>query len=568
LEELEDPNLQYSADHLYDITRRLVYQMAYSRDMRVTLIEIVDILQNIFWRNVKITQQQLETAINKPVDVDMPKASQRLKETYPTQSFIQSPVKPSLAESLNTGFGKPTMSTGLAGPTVTESLKADIASGQSNLPTTTETISQTMENIKETFQKQDNLPAKITESEKRELNNRARILLRKLAKNNDYQRAVFIIFRLVDQLRTKVERIQNEPFSQRTGRNLDNLWNDLKDMVERWTGKGRVQLFINDAREFFEKIDSDMEAKAIYADMKNMVCDALKNPQLLDSEMEQRKLENIIDRSRTKMDDPVYQSYSDTLFMDARIILTNITNDPATVQFTDSLNKFAQDAIRDRYGRPSLSAFQESLNQLRVLLLPVFMKQLENIPVARVEGTGPKYDFILDNIKMSGYDILPEHVRLFFDTKMDVNLKEGPKNDITKAVLTLEINQIKTHLKDIYFAYRRKTFPKVEDEGMVDLDVTGSGTSIKLQWKVKSKGDQPLVMRVQKAKCDISGLKIHIKDAKHSWLDKLASGIFAGKVRNNLENEIENQLKGFGWTVADSMNDAMRKLSTELPISM
>jgi len=302
--------------------------------------------------------------------------------------------------------------------------------------------------------------------------------------------------------------------------------------------------------------------------MKNLITDVLKNPQLLETEIVQRKLDNLIDRSRAKMDDPMYQSYADTLFNDARRILNNITNDPATVQFTNSLNKFAQDMIKDRFGRPSLSAFQESLNQLRELLLPVFMKQLENIPVARIEGTGPKYDFILDNIKMSGYDILPEHVRLFFDTKVDINLREGPKNDITKAVLTLEIANIKTHLKDIYFAYRRKVFPKIEDEGLADIDVTGSGTSIKLQWQVKSRGDQPLVMRVKQVDCDISGLKIHIKDAKHEWLDKLASGLFATKVRSNLENEFECQLKQFGWTVADTMNDSIRKLSFSLPISM
>lgn len=557
LEELEDPNLQYSADHLYDITRRLVYQMAYSKEMRTTLIEIIDILQNIFWRNYKETQQKLETAQNKPVDVDMPKTA------VSTEPLLTS-GKPSLADSLNTGLGRP------AGPTVTESLKADIASGQASLPTTTETIQQTAQNFKETFE-QSNLPVSITESEKKELNNRARILLRKLAKHPDYQRAVFIIFRLVDQLRLKVDKIQSEPFSERTGRNLETLWTDLKDMVERWAGKGRVQIFIDNCREFFNKIDSDMEAKALYEEMKNMVTEVLKNPELLDSEIEQRKLENIIDRSRAKMDDPVYRSYSDILFVDARRILNNITNDPATVQFTDKLTQFTQDMFKDRYGRASLSAFQESLNQLRILMLPVFMKQLENIPVARVEGTGPKYDFILDNIKMSGYDILPEHVRLYFDTKIDVNLKEGPKNDITKAVLTLEVNQIKTHLKDIYFAYRRKTFPKIEDEGLADLNVTGAGTSIKLQWKVKSKGDQPLVMRVEKADCNISGLNIHIKDAKHSWLDKLASGLFEGRVKRNIEDEIEDQLKQFGWTVADSMNDAMRKLSYQvgnLPISM
>jgi len=567
LEELEDPNLQYSADHLYDITRRLVYQMAYSKEMRVTLIEIIDILQNVFWRNVKLTQKELETATNKPVDVGQPTTGIKKDVYQPSQPFITQTQKPSLAQSLKSDvpFGQSTIAT----PSVTDTLKADIASGENTLPATTENVKQTMENIKDQFQNQNILPVKMTESEKRELNQRARILLRKLGKNEDYQRAVFIIFRLVDQLRLKADRIQQEPFQERTGRNLQQLWVDLQDMVERWAGKGRVQLFINNAKEFFNKVDNDVEAKSIYEDMKNMVTEVLKNPQLLDSDIEQRRLDNLIDRARMKMDDPVYRSYSDTLFTDARRILNNITNDPATRQFTDSLAKFSQDVIRDRFGRPSLSAFQESLSQLRILLLPVFMKQLENIPVARVEGTGPKYDFILDNIKMSGYDILPEHVRLFFDTKVDVNLKEGPKNDVTKALLTLEVNNIKTHLRDIYFAYRRKTFPKVEDEGIADLDVTGSGTSIKLQWLVKSKGDQPLVMRVNKADCDVSGLKIRIKDAKHAWLDKMASGIFAGYVRRQLEDELENQLKEFGWTVADSMNDAMRKMSSfQLPSTM
>lgn len=238
-----------------------------------------------------------------------------------------------------------------------------------------------------------------------------------------------------------------------------------------------------------------------------------------------------------------------------------------SASLSNSIAKFSQDFIRDRYGRPSLGAFSDSLNQLRVLLLPVMIKQLESVPVARVEGTSPTYDFVLDNIKFSGYDILPEHVRLFLDTKMDINLKEGPKNDITKAILTFEITNIQTHLRNIYFAYRRKSFPKIEDEGLADVDVKG-GTSIRLQWIVKSKGDQPLVLRVNNAKCDVSGLKIYIKEAKHSFLDKMFSGILAGYAGRKIEEEVENQLRNFGWTFADSLNSSLRNISFSLPSSV
>jgi len=200
-------------------------------------------------------------------------------------------------------------------------------------------------------------------------------------------------------------------------------------------------------------------------------------------------------------------------------------------------------------------------------MLPVIMKQLESVPVARVEGTGPKYDFVLDNIKFSGYDILPEHVRLFLDTKIDINLKEGPKNDTTKAVLTFEIKNVKTHLKDLYFAYRRKTFPKIEDEGVADVDITG-GTDLKLQWIIKAKGEQPLVLRVNRADCDISGLKIHIKEAKHSFLDKMASPMMSGYVCKKIEEELQCQLRDFGWTVADSFNSSMRDIKYSLPTSV
>jgi len=139
-------------------------------------------------------------------------------------------------------------------------------------------------------------------------------------------------------------------------------------------------------------------------------------------------------------------------------------------------------------------------------------------------------------------DILPEFFELKTRNllKVDVRKLEADK---TKTKIFLKIKQLKPLFKNMKFFYKRKTFPKIEDYGIVDVDLAaGEGTRIKIEWVVKSKRDMPFTITLTKVKCVIDKLDIHIKEAKHDIFDRFASTFFAGRIKKSIAQAIVDNI--------------------------
>jgi len=291
---------------------------------------------------------------------------------------------------------------------------------------------------------------------------------------------------------------------------------------------------------------------------------SVTNPESLDEDAAVRKAEKLIDLARAAFNDPRYDFLVHRILAESREILNCIQYDPATEKLTSSLTTFARDFVSNWKGQPSIGALSDSMQGFREVLLPVIVEQLQRIPVARIEGASKAYDYVLDNIHFSAYDILPEHVKLELYSKVDVAIKEGPHTDKAKAKLELELKHIKTHIEKLRFAYRRKEFPKIEDEGVADIDISGCGTNIYLYWKIVTGKEVPLRFVMKDVRCKIDNMKITIKEAKHSVLDAVMMKLWNKRMKKILEEEVAFNLRFFGNRIADIFNDAIYNFNTAI----
>jgi len=176
--------------------------------------------------------------------------------------------------------------------------------------------------------------------------------------------------------------------------------------------------------------------------------------------------------------------------------------------------------------------------------------------LTRVYGSVPKYDFELSNIVLSAVDLVPDHFSLDFKSKADVSLTQSP--DKMRSVLKLRMSNITAHMKNVHFYYLRKRMPKLEDEGVLDFHLMEPGAKIKIVWEVYTRTGKPLQFNFRRAYCTIRNIKIDIVSAKHKIIDRLATKLFAGTMRNRMETAITDGLSSIGSVLSDRMNKAIR----------
>jgi len=82
--------------------------------------------------------------------------------------------------------------------------------------------------------------------------------------------------------------------------------------------------------------------------------------------------------------------------------------------------------------------------------------------------------------------------------------------------------------------------PTITDNGVVDVDVTG--TSIKISWRVEY-AEGRLQFLLEDVRCRMTDLNINVKKASHSFLDKFVLRYFNTTIKNRMIHSMEETLK-------------------------
>lgn len=170
------------------------------------------------------------------------------------------------------------------------------------------------------------------------------------------------------------------------------------------------------------------------------------------------------------------------------------------------------------------------------------MEELKYIPIPRLSGSTKEYDFWLSNVNLYAYDLLPEHIQVRFESNLDVNLKELEAEQARTALL-VRVANMRTHMRNAAFYFKKKTgLIRLEDQGLVDVDLTGDGASITILLTFDA-ARQPIGWDIRRCSVDLDRLKIHVVDSRHDWLLNLFSGIVEHDIKRSIEREFERRLR-------------------------
>jgi len=343
---------------------------------------------------------------------------------------------------------------------------------------------------------------------------------------------------------------------------LDKIWNDVRDVIDNFGGKGTFDSFYIQTYNFYARLYNDKSARRFLHELRDFASSSVKDSKALTTDKVAAQGKEIIARGRKLIQGDRYKAMFNKYFHSWSKLLHNFSNDSLLTDFSDQLRKFAADFALDSKGRPDIYALEESLGQVKTFIYPVLVKQLENMKLAKINGASDSYDWSIDHLSVGIANFIPETFDLRFKNHLKMNVKdlEAEQNN-TRIVL--DVKALKPHFNDVKFWYRRKSFPHIEDAGVVDVDLSaGEGTRVKIIWKIKSKHNRPYAFSLMEVKCVVDKIDIKIKDAKHDILDRMAASLFTQAIKHEIADGIVNAIVD----VLHPLNDSMNKWFASRPI--
>jgi len=416
--------------------------------------------------------------------------------------------------------------------------------------------------------KEGNLP--VDQQRKEELKSRFRQILSQLSNNPTYQESVRSLWSLYDRLRVPAEKAKEQVQARTDKVTSDYTYQELveeaKEVLGAFAG-GRqfVDRFANDFWTLMNNMRNDTELNNYFQELKSLITDVMNEPTYIDSDKFSDRFNNLWDRGNNLMDKWRNRDEMNAAIDDSNKLVDNIKNDPIVQSFSQDTSQLARDFFTDESGKPSFYVTREVVTELRDVLVPIFVQSLTSIPIPTIEGESENYIYKLSGFVFAATDIVPENmiVKTKTSLKLNADKKEVNPQDKSKSYMTVKLQNIKTHLRDVHFYYKHTTFPKISDEGLADLDVEGAATGITIKFAVVSPKDKPVEVRVEKVKANISGLKIKILDARHKIMDRIITSLFSGAIALRVQMIIQDNIKMSIEKGLENINSALTRLWQE-----
>lgn len=363
-------------------------------------------------------------------------------------------------------------------------------------------------------------------------------LLQRIGAKEEFHRAMSSLFALSDAFTHQYKT------TSATGKPNEVLI-EARKLLENFTGKQEMGLFRKHLSTLLEDARSDEELRVFYKQFQTFCSKGISHPESLNLPETRIEACHLVFHGIDLLHQEEWGNQFRQIIDDLRMLLDNIRKDSTTTEFTSKLEKFARDFAFNEQGKPDLWVIDDSLHQLRLMLVPMLKTHLENIPIDRIEMTSHKFDAVIEDLLFSGADVLPDHLELKIKNKMRVSLQEAER-DTTSHKLKLTVDRIKPTLHNLKFYYKKKTgFPKMEDYGVADVALKGEGMSIKIIWKLISKPGQPARVQLISTKCTIDTLSVHFvkEKTKHDLLDRIFVKLLNGTIRRRIASAVAEYLQ-------------------------
>jgi len=188
------------------------------------------------------------------------------------------------------------------------------------------------------------------------------------------------------------------------------------------------------------------------------------------------------------------------------------------------------------------------IKELKLLVFPYLIHNIHKISIPNIASTPKengkknKVDYRLEDINIVLTKIDPNCFRI----KLISQIETTPLtlNGCMKSILEIELTNIQFRLDQVRWFYKKHSFPKIKDDGLVNIYTGDKGVDVKVKISFAQKIiEDKHCFQILKAKCKIHDIRIEILNSNHNSLYKTIYKLFKKKIRASIEEAIVTQMK-------------------------
>jgi len=407
---------------------------------------------------------------------------------------------------------------------------------------------------------------KLTQEQVDQLAQRFNELLRDITSRSSTQnlfRGILEMFRILEEettttggpinkLGTSVRHVTTD------SDHLRNVFVLSQEIVETFTGVGSLNPLLDHFRFVSKTFSSDPEARALFQDTRTYLIRLLDDPTIIGTEAANNEFGELIRRARQLHDERLYDHLNGML-NESKTLINKAEAYPTTLRLKDDVKQLMTDLALDEHGHLTLKP--HVLEQLRLIIIQSLVERMR-IPIPNVSIEKPKLDLKLSNMVLTLRDLVPDRVVVKNKGRMAIDFSNlrahGLETDLQGQVVVFKIKNVNVYMEDANIWFRRKKFPKMQDEGKLNLNIGGSGVDIKVAVRVLK--DTQELFQVEKVKCNLHQMQLHLLDTKHDFLYNSTLRVLRPRIMSTVEHSVENN-------VADYLQRVNKLLSKQIASS-
>ncbi|KAF7324755.1 hypothetical protein MKEN_00517300 [Mycena kentingensis (nom. inval.)] len=234
--------------------------------------------------------------------------------------------------------------------------------------------------------------------------------------------------------------------------------------------------------------------------------------------------------------------------------------DPLNKALAEDFARLTKDLLFDAEG--NLQFKRRLWEDVRHVILPTLVDKVGYIPIPRIEYTDNTLDLVLENLTLSGRQLFPNIIEMEAHNyvrfspypsapsgkKSAFRSSKNTPGDASQHEMTIAFEEIHATMRDVAFSFRTKTGIKMQDAGMLDVDLGGKGLSVLVTLVSSPAADKSSVFRVATVRVKVGSLKLSIRDAKHGLLYKTLKPLATRLIKKQVQKAVADAVKtGFEY---------------------
>lgn len=380
----------------------------------------------------------------------------------------------------------------------------------------------------------------IPKEKREELINRLKNALRTFQSRPEFQHSVDDLFQAINGLYESTEQysktqLKKGKMAVQSDTPAEKEWktsmNHAESLIDNIFGGRSIMDVIHSIQTFMIEIREDENLLEKFRRWKQFIQEIFRNPSYIDSENFTRDSRNLTDETEKILNEH-YRDYTDDIYGKTSYFMAGAEEDPTNQEFVEALRTVWNDMFFDEHGNMTL---KKDLARDVSHILPIIADKIAYIPLPRYANSDNKFDIEIDELVLKCSGLIPDSLRVSADMNLDLKVPQ-----VTGKVY-VHLTNIQASAHNLFFSFKKKTFPRLSESGRLDFDILGSGLTIDLTFVPW--------FRLHEKGLDLVDCKVHVdkvntvfRDVKHTILLKLFKGFIQKTVKKKIEHTLTENL--------------------------